>query len=467
MLTPGGLQQRLAHATTVTLAVVFVVFGALSYWQVFNGDLADRADNPRVAEAVRDPGRGRIIDRGGNVLAESRPDGTRVYLDAAFSHAVGYISPRYGAQGAELAFNSWLTGEAGGSWEAAIEAEFRRQGRRGLDVALTIDPRVQTAAVQALGSRAGAVIALDPKSGEVLAMVSFPGFDANLVDEIGDELTEDELAPLLNRSAQGLYPPGSIFKTVTAVSVLENGVLQPDTQVTCPGELTFDGFVVRCDNVPQGIGTYPFKSAYTFSVNAIFGQAGVDTGWERLLATATRMGFGSAAPFPLESSPTSVVGPASELTQPLLASTAFGQGEILTTPLQMALVASAIANGGVLREPVIGFGAFRDGTLVERFGPGPGRRVMSPEVAATMLDFMESVITAGQAAGVSIPGVRVGGKTGTAESGVEGLSHAWFIGVAPIDDPQVVVAVVVEFAGQGSRVAAPIAGDVMRAVLAR
>ncbi|MEX2080717.1 MAG: penicillin-binding transpeptidase domain-containing protein [Dehalococcoidia bacterium] len=465
MLSPDGFQRRLAGAGTVTLGVVFVVFAALSYWQVFRADLGERADNPRVYDSLSDPARGRILDRDGNVLAESSPDGTRVYHNLSLAHIVGYLSAEYGSQGAELAFNDWLVGKAGGSWESALDAEFNRQGRTGLDVALTIDPAAQAAAAEALGGQAGAVVAMDPRTGEILAMVSFPGFDPSQVEANGENLTVDPSAPLLNRATQGLYPPGSTFKAVTAIGALESGLYSPDREVTCPGELVFDGFPVQCGT--QGTGTYPFIDAFTFSVNAMFAQVGVDLGWERLLATAAALGFGSSISFELETTPTSVVGPTSELSEALLASTGFGQGEILASPLQMAMVAAAIANGGVLHGPIIGLGVVEDGDFVERFGAGDSRRALPEDVAATMLEFMESVMVAGQANAAAIDGVRVGGKTGTAESGVEGLSHAWFIGIAPVDDPQVVVAVVVEFGGQGSRVAAPIAGEVMRAVLSR
>lgn len=465
MLQPRGFERRLTAAGVVSVVAVVVFFGALAYWTVFRGDLGERADNPRVVAAITDPSRGRILDREGNVLAESNPDGTRVYRDLSLAHVLGYLSPTYGSQGSELAFNDWLAGKAGGSWSAALDAEFARRGNSGIDVRLTIDPVIQAAAAGSLAGRAGAVVAIDPRNGEVLAMVSNPGFDPGQIEALGEALNNDPATPLVNRATQGLYPPGSTFKTVTASAALDDNVIEPETLVTCPGEIVFDGFPVRCDNVPQGIGTYPFKDAYTFSVNAIFGQVGVDTGWNRLLDMASAFGFGRALDFTLDTAPTSVVGPESELSEALLASTAFGQGEILTTPLQMALVAAAIANDGVAPVPTLGFGAYKDGEQVERFGGQGSHRVMSSETAATMRDFMLSVIEAGQAAGVAIPGVQVGGKTGTAESGVEGLSHAWFIAIAPVDDSSIAVAVVVEFGGQGSQVAAPIAGDVIRAAL--
>lgn len=467
MLNPGQFERRVSSIGMVAFVGALLFFGVLAYWQAFRTDLADDDHNPRVLSEFSDPNRGRILDRDGNVLAESNPDGSRQYTDLSLAHALGYIDPRFGSQGAELAFNSWLSGQAGGTWADAFNAEFRRDANRGLDVRLTIDPVIQQAAAQALGDRRGAVIALDPRTGEVLAMVSVPSYNPGTLSEQGDELLEDERSPLLNRATQGVYPPGSTFKTVTASSALEHGVVTPDTEVTCPGEIVIDGFPISCDNVPQGTGTYPFRNAFTFSVNAIFGQVGVALGWQDLLATADRFGFGRALDFTLDTAPTQVYTPGSELTKTLLASTAFGQGELLATPLQMALIAATIANGGVQMRPHLGLAVYDGDRRVETLEPPTGTRVLDSGVAATMRDFMVSVVDNGQANGVQMQGVSIGGKTGTAESGVEGESHAWFIAFAPAEDPVIAVAVVVEFGGRGGEVASPIAGQVIRAALGR
>jgi peptidoglycan glycosyltransferase len=380
---------------------------------------------------------------------------------------VGYLDARYGSQGAELAFNRELTGATGGgSWSAALNAEFQRSARTGLDVRLTIDPKVQAAAARALGSRKGAVVALDPRNGEVLAMVSVPTYDPGALEAKGEALLDDPSSPLLNRATQGLYPPGSTFKTVTASSALEHGIITPQTTVECHDQKIFDGFPVSCHNVVQGEGTYPFKAAFTYSVNAIFAEVGVKLGWANLLDTASRFGFGSALPFTIETAPTQVVPPGAALSTVLLANTAFGQGELLATPLQMAAIAATIANDGVLASPHLGLAAMDGKTVVEKLEEPTRRRILSSTVAATMRDFMVSVVDAGQASGVTIPGVKVGGKTGTAETG-SGTSHAWFIAFAPAESPTIAVAVIVENGGRGGEVASPIAGAVIRAALGR
>lgn len=466
MLIPGGFERRLNATGTAALLVAIVFLGTLAYWQVFRMDLATADGNPRVLLAFHDPLRGRILDRDGNVLAETLPDGTRHYPDASVAHAVGYLDPRFGSQGIELEYNDVLSGTAPSGWAGAVNAEFDRGRQDGADVTLTLDPAVQEAAAAALGSRKGAVIALDPRNGDVLAMVSVPTYDPGSLTTLGEELLKDPAAPLFNRAAQGLYPPGSTFKTVTATGILERGIAKPDTVVTCPGEVVVDGFPISCANTSQGIGTYSFQHAFTFSVNAIFAELGVKLGWTGLTDIARRYGFDSRVDFTLPTGKSQIHAPGTQATKTLLASTAFGQGELLATPLQMALITATIANGGVMVRPHLTLGESSDGAPLRRLEAPESRRIISENLANTLNAFMVSVVANGQANGVAIPGVAVGGKTGTAEAG-DGTSHAWFIGFAPADAPRVAVAVVVEHGGQGGVVASPIAGQVMKAALGR
>lgn len=466
MLAPGHFERRVGATGTAAILALLLFFGALAYWQVFRTDLSNDDGNPRVLATFNDPNRGRILDREGNEIVGSTADGTRYYNDVTYAHLVGYLDARYGSQGAELAFNDSLSGKGAPSWQGAFDAEFRREALKGNDIRLTIDPVIQAAAAAALADRRGAVVALNPQNGELLAMVSVPTYDPGSLETDGEALLAAENAPLLNRATQGLYPPGSTFKSVTAIAALENGVIKPDTRVTCPGQIVFDGFPVSCSNVPQGPGTYPFKNAFTFSVNAIFAQVGVNTGWERLMETATRLGFGRALEFTLDTAPSQVHGPDTEETTTLLASTAFGQGELLATPLQMAVVAAAIANGGVVVTPHIGLAEMDGEEVVRKLGDGSSRRVMSEEVSRTMRDFMVSVVDNQQADGVAMQGIKIGGKTGTAEAG-DGTSHAWFIAFAPAENPTIAVAVLVENGGRGGVVASPVAGAVIRAALGR
>ncbi len=452
---------RLAGYAAIAAALVFV--GALVYWQAFRDDLNAHPANPRLAAALSAPGRGRILDRNGEVLAQSLPDGRRVYRTAAAVHVVGYLSGRYGAQGAELAFNDELMGRRGGDWLAALRSELLRGAPQGFDVHLTIDLDVQMAAALALGNRPGAAVALDVRTGDVLAMVSWPNWDPNAFGEEAPALLADPRAPLLNRAAQGLYPPGSTFKVVTAAAALSEGLVTPETIVVCDEAYVISGYAVSCGNVPQGPGTYPFRDAFAYSVNAVFARLGVELGWQPLLRTARSFGFDAPIPFELPTAPSRVVAGDAQLSDTLLASTAFGQGELLVTPLQMALVAATVANDGLLPQPRLLAGVYDGGRRTEGPPPARARRVLDARVAAELRSMMADVVAKGQA---NLGPLRApaAGKTGTAETG-RGTAHAWFIGFAPVEDPKVAVAVVIEEGGRGGEVAAPVAGAILQAAL--
>lgn len=452
---------RVAASVVIVVALTFV--GALVYWQTFRDDLNAHPANPRVAAALAAPGRGRILDRDGDVLAQSLPDGRRSYRTAATAHVVGYLSWRFGAQGAEQAYNDELLGRRGGDWLAALRTELVRGPAHGFDVRLTIDLGVQMAAALALGNRRGAVVALDVRTGDVLAMVSWPNWDPNAFAEVAESLLTDPNSPLLNRATQGLYPPGSTFKVVTAAAALREGLLTPDTLVSCDDAYVVAGYSVSCANVPQGPGTYPFRDAFAYSVNAVFAQVGVELGWQSLLRMARDFGFERPIPFDFPTAASRVVSPEAHLTDPLLASTAFGQGELLATPLQMALVAATVANNGILVEPRLFAGLYDGDRRLSGPRPTPSRRVLDESVAAALRQMMEEVVLRGQANLGPVP-VAVAGKTGTAETG-RGTSHAWFVGYAPANGPKIAVAVVVEDGGRGGEVAAPVAGAVIAAAM--
>ncbi len=216
---------------------------------------------------------------------------------------------------------------------------------------------------------------------------------------------------------------------------------------------------------PEGEGTYPFSDAYAYSVNAMFAEVGTMVGWLGLRDIAIRWGFGGTPDFALEAAPSQLFAPGSEQSEVLLAVTSFGQGELLVTPLQMALVAATVANGGEMPTPRIGLEALGGDGSSTAIDGSSSVRVISEDVATELVAMMASVVEFGQAAGVQLPGISVAGKTGTAETGT-GTSHAWFIAFAPVDDPRVAVAVIVEDGGQGSTVAAPIAGQVIAAAVA-
>ncbi len=466
VLTPADFERRLRVFSALAVAFLLASLAALAWWQVLDTSLATEDRNPRLLSRFYDPNRGRILDRDGNVVVETLPDGRRYLYDASLAHVIGYLDPRYGSQGIERAYDAILSGRAGSGWLAALRYELLREPLRGDDVRLAIDPSIQAAARAALGGRKGAVVALDPGSGDILAMVSVPTFDPGALGSTGEALLRDPGSPLLNRATQGLYPPGSTFKTVTALAALEAGIITPQTTVECPGEIIIDGFPISCRNTPQGAGTYPFSHAFIYSVNAVFAKLGVELGWQRLEEASGRLGFGRELTFGLDTAASQLRSPGSPRTAVLLASTAFGQGELLATPLQMALVAATVANRGQLPAPRIALDAWHSGKPIAALSRPSSARAFDPKVADEVAAMMAGVVEAGQAAGVAIPGITVAGKTGTAEAG-DGTSHAWFIAFAPVERPRVAVAVIVESGGQGGAVAAPIAGQVIRAAVQR
>jgi peptidoglycan glycosyltransferase len=386
----------------------------------------------------------------------------------SLAHTLGYVSIKYGVSGLEEEYNADLTGAGAGSPVAQLWHDITRAPLQGDDLVLTIDSKVQKAAAEALGDRPGAVVALNARDGAVLAMVSSPTFDAAAIERNGDALLADPAGPLINRVTQGQYAPGSVFKTVTAAAALESGEYTADSRFRCPSGLVVQGFVIACQGVPQGVRDYDFAHAYAWSVNVNFADAGLKLGAERLVRQARRFGFEERIPFDLPVTPSRLLRPGQSFDEVLLATTSFGQGELAATPLQMAMVAAAVANDGVAMQPYLVTEVHGpEGEVLRTHRPQRWRPVMRPETAAVLRGFMATAVKEGFSGAAGVPGVNVGGKTGTAENAPDEQPHAWFIGIAPVEDPSVVVAVIVENAGQGAAVAAPIGGAVMRAALGR
>jgi peptidoglycan glycosyltransferase len=467
------MASQIRHVALAFLTGFFVLAGGVAYWQVVRGaGLDDRPGNPRVAELSARTARGTIWSADGIALAASErgPDGRRVRVHAlpSLAHTLGYVSIKYGVSGLEEEYNADLTGAGAGSPVAQLWHDITRAPLQGDDLVLTIDSKVQKAAAEALGDRPGAVVALNARDGAVLAMVSSPTFDAAAIERNGDALLADPAGPLINRVTQGQYAPGSVFKTVTAAAALESGEYTADSRFRCPSGLVVQGFVIACQGVPQGVRDYDFAHAYAWSVNVNFADAGLKLGAERLVRQARRFGFEERIPFDLPVTPSRLLRPGQSFDEVLLATTSFGQGELAATPLQMAMVAAAVANDGVAMQPYLVTEVHGpEGEVLRTHRPQRWRPVMRPETAAVLRGFMATAVKEGFSGAAGVPGVNVGGKTGTAENAPDEQPHAWFIGIAPVEDPSVVVAVIVENAGQGAAVAAPIGGAVMRAALGR
>jgi peptidoglycan glycosyltransferase len=442
--------------------------------------------NPLLADAALRVPRGSILDRNGVVLAESvMQDGVfeRRYLTPDMADVTGYFSPLlYGATGLEASWDDVLMGDAGGNpfWQAL--QTLRGLPPQGNDLHLTLDATLQQEAHAALGSRPGAVVLLDAQTGAVLVLASNPTFDANALTALTDNdrataqatwntLTTDPRTPLVQRATSGLYAPGSTFKTVTVAAALQRGIATADTFYEDAGSITIDDHTLLEANRPDdSVTEWSLRDAFSWSLNVVFAQVGLQLGGPAMADAARSWGWESAIPFDLPSEPSRVsVTPGFLDSELAVAQTAFGQGELLVTPLQMALVAAGVANEGeVMRPYLMQRITTPDGETLRTVSPQTWRRPLDREVAQQTAALMQNAVELGGLGGAYVPGYTIGGKTGTAETAGE-VPHAWFIGFIglPGEAPRYAVAVILEAGGGGGQVALPIGRDMLVAAMGR
>ena len=483
-----GIGAALGHVSLV----LAVAFGALAigagYWQVVEStNLSTSGDDAAVIAAARNVVRGEIFDRDGVRLASNRRDANgepyRVYASDSVSHVLGYASRQYGTAGLENAWNAQLSGVVSADPLRELTRKFRANPSEPQALRTSLVLELQDAAVAALGRNRGSIVMLDPRTGEVLALASTPTYDASGIANPAtaartfDRLRGDERQPLLPRATQGLFVPGSVFKIVTAVAALGSGAVAPDTTYEDQPRSErrgwlIDGFRVR-DGHHAVTGDTPldFVGAVEASCNIWFAETGVRTGGAALAEYAQRLGFTARLPFDLPTAVSQVTNGDGEIgggfsDRVELANAAYGQGETLVTPLQMALVAATVANDGVLMRPHLVLEATgKSGTTTN--SPEAVSRVIAPSVAreigVAMREAVASQIGRVFTNGAAVRGLAVAGKSGTAELDPGSSPHSWFIGFAPLDAPQVAIAVLVENSGGGSIKASPLAGDMFRA----
>lgn len=475
----------------VALALVFAGLGlGLGYWQVVQAEaLTTDPGNPLVQAAVRAAPRGRILDASGQEVAVNvrGPNGERLrsYPRPAMAPVVGYQSLIFGTSGVERAYDAELTGFKPLGPGGEMMRKFLSDPYDPSDLHLSVDVRLQEAAMAALGAERGAVVAIEPSSGRVLALASSPTFDADrLVDPQGgraylDSLRGDRASPLLARATQGLYVPGSVFKIVTAIAGLGSGAIRPDTTYTTQPREYFDGFRVEGFSIhdsPREFQTdrpLDLIEATEVSSNIYFTHVGLDTGPQGMLDWAARLGFGSPIEFELPTATSQVTdgnGPLVGFTDRVeLANAAYGQGETLVTPLQMALVAACVANDGLLMRPTLVDRLVSESGQARTVEPAVVRRVTSAGdaevITRAMVTAVEGEFGRSFTGAAKVPGVTTAGKSGTAEVGDLARPHSWFIGFAPAEQPRIAIAVIVERAGTGRDVAVPMGGDLMELYL--
>lgn len=481
--------RRLSVVIALLFVALLVASTSIQFFQAQS--LAAMPANKRTVLDNYSRQRGSILVAG-KPIAESVPvDDQYKYLRRypmaeLYSQVTGFYSFEVGNPfGLEHAADALLTGQADTLFVQRITDLITGRRTTGATIELTIDPRAQQAADEALGPSRGAVVALNPKTGAILAMVSHPQYNPNALSshdfrsaaKAWEKLRDDPAKPFLNRTIEQVYPPGSTFKVVTAAAALENGLVTgAQSQVPGPAQLDLpltDVTLPTENGLPCGPGNRTtLVHALEISCNTAFGALGMQLGGEKLRAQAAKFGFGDTLSVPMRVAPSSV--PA-DLNAPQVAQSAIGQYDVRTTPLQMALVAAGIANQGRVMTPYL-VSQVRSADLdVISDEPKPQElsQAVSPRTAEIVKDMMVSVVDHGSGARAQISGVRVAGKTGTAQHDLSKAPHAWFISFAPADDPQIAIAVIVESGGVthsevgGGRVAAPIARAVMEAVLRR
>ncbi|HZQ82845.1 MAG TPA: penicillin-binding transpeptidase domain-containing protein [Gaiellaceae bacterium] len=491
------MNRQISHLAIVALLLLAALIVATTYWQSWAAPgLAAKQDNAIQRVAQFRIKRGKILASNGMVLATNRAvksGGQTLYLrrypsNGLASQTIGYSTQGRSRAGIEEEENGYLTAtdaNLGTIWNKLLDTA-KGTTITGNNLVLNLKVNAQKIAENDLKGKCGAAVVLNPKTGQVYVMASEPGYNPNDIESnkgYAQILKSPSACPgsssaLYNRAIQGLYPPGSTFKTVTAAAALDDGVYTPNSMFDDKGYCTEYGKEVSNALNPEGsaeaYGEVNMIQAYEHSINAVFCDIGMKLGAKKVIDKAKDFGFYSQPPIEL---PSSTIAPSGEyLNHKLLNNTglmdpgrlAFGQDKLITTPLQMALVAAAVANKGTIMVPhLIKKVTSPSGGTIVNIKPKVWKHAMKPSTAAALNTMMQAVVTGGTGTSAQIPGVKVAGKTGTAETGVGRIYDAWFIFFAPADNPVVAGAVVVEHSdnGFGGSVSAPIAKQLMQAIL--
>lgn len=483
-----SMNRQIVQLFGLTLVLFGVLIAFTSRWTVFEAaSLEDNQLNRRGLIEQQQVPRGLILARDGDtVLAQSDPRGSgkqltyvRSYPEGeTFGHPVGYSYIDIGESGLERSRNDALTGDL--NEFGTIFRELQSKEREGDDVVTTLDPAAQQQAMDLLAGNSGSIVALEPSTGRVRVMASTPGYDPNTVNQksVFEQLNQPNTGNrLTNRAVQTNYQPGSTFKVVTAAAALDTGKVTPDSIVDGSSPQTISG-VPLANSCGVSYGPITLTTALTNSVNTVFAKLGEQVGSQTLVEYMERFGFykDPQLDYPEDSMLASGIRNAD---QRLVTSgfdvgrVAIGQGgaegQVQVTPLQMAEVAAAVANGGKLIRPrltdrIVG----QDGRVEEQIDPATQSQVMKPETAAELTEMMTDVVNEGTGVAAALSDVQVAGKTGTAEVKNETLNQVWFIGFAPVDDPQYAIAVTLEdqpIGTSGGANAAPLAAQVLQTLL--
>ncbi|SHK61145.1 Cell division protein FtsI/penicillin-binding protein 2 [Clostridium cavendishii DSM 21758] len=483
------LSSSIAKVMVVFLALILSLISYIAYFQLFKADtIANRTGNKRLWAVRNEVLRGTIYDRDGNALTTSaRKDALnqeRTYTNGElYAHVLGYVNPKYSLAGLENKYDYELRNYKNVNFKTFLKSlnfveAFKNRGQKeekiGNSVYTTLSPKIQQAAFDALGDKKGAVVALNPKTGEILAMVSKPTYNPNDLDNVMKQAKENPNdIILLNRAVSGMYPPGSTFKTVTLASALENipGVTNRTFQDN--GKIQFNSKQSLSNLNGNAYGNIDLKKALAVSSNVVYGGLAMELGNEKLKATAEKFGFNNSIPSDGIVIDKSKFPTLKSSEKGSIAQSGIGQSSILATPIQMALVASTIANDGVMMEPrLVNEVKDKNGELVRKIAPVTVKSVISKSDANLIRDYMKNIVDQRVNGDWGIfRGTNAAVKTGTADyqlpNGQDGEPHAWTIGFAPAENPQIAVAIIIEGGGQGGLKAAPVVGKIFQAALSQ
>lgn len=459
--------------STIVITSLFVtlflsMMGYLVYFTATSEqDMINNSYNSRQEILISQNYRGTIYGNKGEVLAETilETDGSEIRsypYGEKFAHVVGFSTQ--GKTGIEAQANYYLI-NTNIPLNEKVANDIAGVKNPGDSAYTTLDVAIQEAAYKALDTYNGAIIVTDPRTGKILAMVSNPDFDPNEITDIWADLVEsDDSSILLNRATQGLYPPGSTFKIVTALEYIkENPDTYLDYSFTCNGFLKEEDSIINCYHKTNH-GHVDFVTSFAKSCNSSFANIGLNLDGNQFAKTLKELLFNENLPVSFNYSKSRITYNEEMSTNDIM-QTAIGQGTTLITPLHLNMITAAIANGGVLYKPyLVDYIANENGTTIKSFHSDSYGRLMSEEEAAALIELMSAVVTEGTATGLSTLPYTVAGKTGSAEyNNIKGDSHAWFTGFAPADNPEICVTIIVEGAGSGGDYAVPIAKRVFNA----
>lgn len=485
------LSNSIKKVLVVYMVLILALISYIAYFQLFkSSEIAAKPQNQRLWAKRNEVLRGTIYDRNKNPLTASSKNDlltqNREYKGGQiYSQVLGYVNPKFGITGLESKYDEQLTNYHNVTLKAFVKSlnvveafnnRNKTEDKVGNSIITTLDDKIQKAAFDAIGDNKGAVVVLNPKTGEVLAMVSKPSYDPNNLDQVMKQANAGkyEDSPLINRAVMGMYPPGSTFKIVTLAAAIDNLPGVTNRTFNDTGKIVFNSKESLSNLDGHVYGTLSLKQALAVSSNFVFGNLALELGNDKLKTMAEKFGFNNDIPtngIGLEDSrfPTLKSNEKGSIAQ-----SGIGQSSILATPMHMALVASTIANNGIMMEPqLVNEVINKDGDLVSKTSPKVARNVISQDTSNTIKSYMKYIVDERMPRDPSwktaFGGTGAAGKTGTADyqlpNGQDGVPHSWFVGFAPADNPQVAVAVIIEGGGAGGVKAAQAAGSIMKAAL--